>query len=55
MKLYLSGGGSEAFNLDKKLIEDIDTNTCSAEMKAGILKLTFQYKKEKKTKKIIIK
>ena len=45
----------DSFERSFELIEDINTNTCSAEMKAGVLRLTFKYKKEKKAKKIIIK
>jgi len=45
----------DSFERSFKLMEDIDTNKCSAKMKAGVLRLTFKYKKEKRAKKIIIK
>jgi HSP20 family molecular chaperone IbpA len=44
----------DVFKRSFELFEDIDIDTGNAEMKAGILKLTFQYKKEKKAKKITI-
>lgn len=37
------------------ILEDIDKSTCTTEMKAGILKIKFKTKEEKKPKKIIIK
>ena len=45
----------DEFERTFKLMEDIDESSCAASMKAGILTISFQYKKPKKSKKIIIK
>jgi HSP20 family molecular chaperone IbpA len=44
----------ESFDRSFELMEDADISTASAEMKAGILTISFNYKKAKKAKKIKI-
>ena len=44
----------KSFDRNFELMEDADISTASAEMKAGILTISFNYKKAKKAKKIKI-
>lgn len=44
----------ESFDRNFELMEDADISTAHAEMKAGILTVSFNYKKAKKAKKIKI-
>lgn len=45
----------DEFKRTFQLMDDIDQDSCTAEIKAGILKISFKYKKQKKSKKITIK